>query len=573
MIHFHPNNYHDELVYSIVARYHRMSPNLFNSQTTTDLFGTKITYSFAELPLHMKYFSDCLGLCFDDVIYNHTMFPLYAPFMSKEKAEAIYRRMIGKNDSSKRVDSGIYQCGIPYTRTLKYCSICKNEMEEKVGVSYWRRIHQVFGVKICPIHRIWLCDSGIIVPNKKNFLDLQILPCEIVQQKTEKNDANYNNYLALAEGVHFLLNNKLNNLCKNELTRRYIVLLQQKGMAFGNGRIKIKELIEELQLFYGEALLKEVNCDFQNGHRFSWLDRLLHGRGSFFHPIQHLLLINFLDDNTTTFLDKKNETIQYLPYGSGPWYCMNPVCDFYKQRVISTCNLKQRKGLKHPMGSFRCLCGYTYSRKKPIQNEMNRNEIRVLKYGNVWEQKLRLMIDKEKMSIKKAAKQLAVTSLTVTRYINKQEKALVEKKESNEFTKLKQRKKWLEIMDKYPNLTRTQLRKYLQKEYIWLYRYDRQWLEENSPPSTRAVCKEDKIDWGERDILLSEKIPNAVKNIKGRKDKLQRVTITTIAKYIDGYSYIPKYLSKLPRTKKKIEQFIENDKEYLERKKSKYNVE
>ncbi|WP_165770728.1 TnsD family Tn7-like transposition protein [Bacillus cereus] len=566
MIRFHPNNYHDELVYSIMARYHQMSPNSSNSQTITDLFGTKITYSFAELPLNLKYFSQCLKLHFDDVVYNHTMFPLYAPFMSKEKITAIYQRMIGECDSSRRVDSGIYQCGIPYTRTLKYCPICKNEAEEQIGIAYWKRTHQVFGVKICPIHKVWLCDSGITVPNKRKFLDLQVLPQNIIQQKIKEDDIDFHSCLAISEGLHTLLNNRFPHLYCNELKRRYMILLQQRGMALDNERVKTKQLCEELQLFYGEGFLKKMYCDFQSGYRHSWVDRLLHGRGAFFHPIQHLLLIHFLEEDVVNFFRKKNEEIQYIPYGLGPWHCLNPVCTFYKQKIIPTCSLKQKKDWWYPIGTFQCICGYTYSRKKPIQDEMDRNEITVLKYGDEWEKKLYLMITKEKISIKKAAKNLAVTPLTVSRYIKKQEVTVVEQKISDEFVKLHQREKWKKLIEKYPNLTREQLRRCSKGAHIWLYRNDRKWLEENSPTVKKGTSKLERIDWKKRDALLSEKVEEAVKHIKNRKGKFQRVTITTIAKYIDGYSYIPKYLSKLPRTKKIIEQYIETDKEYLYRK-------
>nr|WP_255445420.1 TnsD family transposase [Bacillus sp. FDAARGOS_235] len=543
-----------------------MSANSSNSQTIVDLFGTKITYSFAELPLNVKYFSQCLKLHFDNVVYEHTMFPLYAPFMDKEKSTAICQRMIGECDSSKRVDSGIYQCGIPYTRTLKYCPICKDEAEEQIGIAYWKRTHQVFGVKICPIHKVWLCDSGIMVPNKRKFLDLQQIPQNIIQADIQGDGMNFHVFLSIAEGVHTLLNNRFPNLYRNELIRRYMVLLQQRGMALNNGRVKIKQLCEELELFYGEEFLSKMLCDFQNGYRHSWLDRLLHGRGAFFHPLQHLLLIYFLECDISNFFQKKDEEIQYTPYGVGPWKCMNPVCEFYKQQVIPTCSLKNKKDGCYPIGTFQCICGYTYSRKKAIHNEMNRDEITVLKYGDKWEAKLHLMITKEKISIKNAAKELLVTPLTVSRYMKKEKVTAVKQKISDEFMKLQQRKRWKNIVRMYPNLTQEQLRRCSEGLYIWLYRKDREWLVENAPTIKKRKTKLERIDWEKRDVLLSEKVEEAVKHIKNKKGKFQRVTITTIAKYIDGYSYIPKYLSKLPRTQKIIEQYIENDKEYLQRK-------
>lgn len=97
-------------------------------------------------------------------------------------------------------------------------------------------------------------------------------------------------------------------------------------------------------------------------------------------------------------------------------------------------------------------------------------------------------------------------------------------------------------------LTRTDIHNKCKREYIYLYRYDKEWLFNNLPIKVKASPDDCRINWNKRDNyylgLLKEKYRELIS-----KDPAIRITKGSLAKPLGILANIEKKLEKLPLTK------------------------
>jgi hypothetical protein len=88
MISFLPKPYPDEILYSILARYHIRSGNTSPKATLKELFNSQTTIATIDLPSNLDYLIKNLQFVsnyqIEDLIYKHTLYPLYSPFLQKK---------------------------------------------------------------------------------------------------------------------------------------------------------------------------------------------------------------------------------------------------------------------------------------------------------------------------------------------------------------------------------------------------------------------------------------------------------------------------------------------------------
>lgn len=78
---YFPRLYPDELLYSGIARC-RVHLGIGNHKTLLHmLFGDSKVAAITDLPTHLTALANNTGLDAEGMILNHTLFPLYAPFI------------------------------------------------------------------------------------------------------------------------------------------------------------------------------------------------------------------------------------------------------------------------------------------------------------------------------------------------------------------------------------------------------------------------------------------------------------------------------------------------------------
>ncbi len=161
MIGFFPDPYPDELLYSVCARFADRVQYRGKSSVIRELFGTRNAVAIVDFPCRLGHLVDILPsghhYTVDRFIDDHTLLPFYSPFCPPQRINQVREDMRGSNGCR------IYgRLGILVNRPadwLQFCPICVNNDIQKFGECYWHRVHQLPGVKVCPIHGVFLEES------------------------------------------------------------------------------------------------------------------------------------------------------------------------------------------------------------------------------------------------------------------------------------------------------------------------------------------------------------------------------------------------------------------------------
>lgn len=127
---------------------------------------------------------------------------------------------------------------------------------------------------------------------------------------------------------------------------------------------------------------------------------------------------------------------------------------------------------------------------------------------------------------------------------------------------IKYRKAILNYIRENKGIKRTELRKVLEKEYIYLYRHDSEWLFNNLPSRIEKTIQENKkVNWKERDeryvVLLEKRYKEAINEIE-----IKRITKGLLGKPLGILDNLEKHLDKLPKTKRYLDEVCETTKDF-----------
>lgn len=589
MIRYFPNIYSDELLYSAFCRYYKNTKERSCKTTLKELIPKDNPLAIMQFPsnieLFIKQFNNINYYSAEDIIFRFTMLPLYYPFLDIDRQQYAINNMKGNNGKGICMKLGVMASSLKALRFLKFCPECLKEDKLRYGEVYWHRSHNVEKVYLCHKHNIRLeqfcnvCNSPIATKNKFKLTPL-MTECEnghdITNQRLPiKNRMCYmEEHIKISKAVEFLLNSNLREFNIEKVFNRYINLLGKRGFLTISGRFKMKELKQQFVSYYEEGFLKELGLSIDLNSNYSWLEELFHKRKKMTHPIKHILVINFLVDNFTEFFLDYN--IELKPFEVGPWPCLNPIANHYMEHVIEDYEINYDGKSKEIVGTFKCKCGFIYTRRLTSDEDNNTyKKTKIKEFGWLWGNKLKETILSEGGSLRHIAKIMKADPMTIKKYASKlglkptwnevEKNANIRlDKNSNSFNYDKHR-----IKDEYKNrlldylsknqVSKTQLRKKFKKEYIWLYRNDKELLIEllNKCNKYTGSMSNKKVDWNERDNMIYSLIKDDIKKIL-ESEKPIRITISRLGNDIGYISLLEKHLDKLPRTKKLLEENIES---------------
>jgi DNA-binding transcriptional MerR regulator len=524
------------------------------------IFDDKYTTASVDLPSNIgglvRNLPITSQITVEQLIMKHTLFPFYSAFLLPGQADAVYRSMIKGNGNDIYTRLGIMGSSIRRNKYIRYCKECLCRDIKIYGESYWHRMHQIPGLDVCVEHGISLLDSDVQLhgENKYKFIaaDAHYSSLDCVVKKTPSNEIE--KYQHLGNNIKMLLNNKYPNRSFDWFEQYYWNKLKELGYSSILGhKVDQDRLCRDFISYFGESFLER----FQSGiHRKNnWLKQITRTHQRTFHPIRHLLLLQFLNSDVNEIFFQSDS---YKPFGHGPWMCMNPAADHYGSLAINevTLTVKEKKAI----GTFSCSCGFVYILRA---GEETKNGIRVKQFGKVWEEECKRLAETG-MSLKEIGKRLHANKRTVKKYIYKEERREGEERKSEvEKQRTEDRMEWKRMQKKNPSLSRTELRNLNPTLFNRLYRTDRSWLERESPTKVRRIlATKPRINWNSRDSELVEKIKTAVVVIQTKEGKPKQLSKNAIGLAIGQGSLLEKHLDKLPQTKAYLEMVVENKEQY-----------
>ncbi|USD67366.1 TnsD family Tn7-like transposition protein [Vibrio sp. SCSIO 43136] len=160
-----PVPYTEELIYSVVARagVHAgiTSPKLL----LETVFEDRKVIPTVDLPSHLSqisgHYPPSLNLTTLSLIYQHTLFPIYAPFVSEAKRQDGIEWMTEQSRGVIHLVFGIVASLVKQAQHLQYCPKCFEEQRTQYGERYWTRDWLVPGVTWCLKHQTTLLQSAL----------------------------------------------------------------------------------------------------------------------------------------------------------------------------------------------------------------------------------------------------------------------------------------------------------------------------------------------------------------------------------------------------------------------------
>ncbi|MGM9986959.1 MAG: TnsD family transposase [Bacillaceae bacterium] len=549
MLPFFTNPYPDELLYSAVARYHFYSGNIDCKDTLEELFGSRSVISSVGIGSHFSFLAAQLGEHYsvESLLVNHTIYPYYAPFLSKERQQKIIEDVKG-DGKGLYTRLGFVAGGICRKDGLYYCSKCAKDDVEKYGEPYIHREHQLEGINYCSHHEIRLRKYPIQSDSRIEYIRFETKYMNL--SELEEVEPYKSISVSLAKLAYQLLQLPLHQLNRSQIRAKYISLLQEENLMTASKRIRQKELYEAFSAFYPQNFLKQHESNIDEDYECNWLKVLLRNSKRHVHPFRHLLFMNFMKQSIETLQDISDYT---SVFGEEPFPCLNKAASHYKECVIPVVKVTKDFKSKNLIGTFICSCGFIYARKQTT----DRFEIgRVKQFGDVWQQKL-YQLKNENLSIRAIARMLGVDSKTVKKYLGENtELNKVGDKQLSTSRLQECKQQWQQLQVTYPQMSRTALREKNEAVYMYLYRHDKEWLMSNCPKLQHKVTPNIKVDWSKRDQHYVQQIKLLHKKML-KEEKTIRITVSSVGRRLSILANLQYHLDKLPLTELLLTQITE----------------
>lgn len=556
MLPFFTNPYPDELIYSAIARYHFYSGNIDCKDTLEEVFQSRSVIPSVEIGSHFSTLAQQLSPNYSvkSLLAKHTIYPYYAPFLSNNRKKEILEDVLG-DGQGLYTRLGMVAGGICKKDGLFYCPECTTNDVEQYGEPYIHREHQLQGIVYCAHHELKLKKYPIDFSKSSRIefirFDKKLMNLSILQEVEPKEFITIQ--IALAKMAYQLLPVPIHQFSRESINLKYHALLRERNLITTSNRIRQNELYKAFQSRFPKGFLEKYESTIDVNDEYNWLKVITRNIKRHAHPFRHLLMLYFLEIDVESFLKIEADS---GPFGRGPWPCLNKAASHYKQYVIADVIITRDFKTTNPIGTFSCSCGFKYARKGPDQSKEDKYQVgRVKNYGEVWQKKLNELANKG-LSIRAIARELNVDSKTVKKYLaNREELINIEIAENDRLTE-QYRIELLKEMNQISKITRTHLRKRLPKQYMFLYRHDKEWLFTNLPTKCKKKQPTQTVDWDLRDQKYYKKIKLFHHEIL-LLEKPVRITQSLIGKRLGILANLEKHLVKLPRTKKLLNEINE----------------
>jgi hypothetical protein len=575
-----PAPYRDELWYSVGARFSdRMQ---FGTETGTmqALYGSRHAVATVDLPHRLGALVSQLPpghVCtVETIIDQHTFLPYYSPFLTTCTYAKVRGWMEDSTKSSVRVKCGACTNRVRPPKFFRSCPLCDRENRDRDGETYWRRLFQLPGVEVCPIHEVFLEPSDIRLDplaNRHRYNSAERAHLGTMVHLTNTQDPAHRILLDLAERIDWLLDQERLNPGLEFMHQQYGAVLASKGFATRAGSVRMDDLRRTVLAFYGSKLLDLLQCGLPPEKGDGWLGYLLRKPNTAVAPLRHLLLLLALEVDLERFFypDGFEQAVQPCPAAAGPWPCLSRVCQNHGKTSIGHADVQppDTNGVRHLV--IRCTqCGFTYQLRDGAEIPTRANH--VIDYGPTWKNLLRQQWADYSISLRLMANNLGVDPKTVKRRAVElglafpregkrpvTKRGLYVAKQRDKTKRLEShRRAWTELRRGRPAAGTKELRSHAPALYAWLYRNDRKWLTENRPPRKRPPSAPSHVDWAKRDEALAGQIATIAAQIKNRPGRPRRVTVTAIGRALGKQSLFEAALAKLILTRSVIRGVLES---------------
>ncbi|WP_375199896.1 TnsD family transposase [Bacillus sp. RS11] len=554
MLPFFTNPYPNELIYSAIARYHFYSGNIDCKDTLEELFDNRSVIPSVGIGSYFSVLAEKLGAQYsvESLLANHTIYPYYSSFLSKQRQQEILND-VKEDGKALYTRLGMIAGSICIKNGIYYCAICAKSDIEQYGEPYIHREHQLQGIDYCPHHEVLLREYPVIKDSRIEYIRFELNHMNL--SELYEIDPHKEMSVYLAKQAYKLLHLPLHKLSREDINSKYKALLREHNLITASNRVRQHELYQAFKITFSSDFLKCYQSELSEEDEYNWIKVLTRNMKRHVHPFRHLLFLYFLKHDIEELVVL---TKDLGAFGTGPFPCLNKAASHYKQLIIQKVEVTRDYKSKNLIGTFTCSCGFIYARKQTT----DMFEIgRVKAFGGVWIEKLKTLTQ-EKLSIRAMAKILGVDSKTIKRYLSGSVELKQAASHEHSVNKLSQYKKeLLNEIRQNPRLSHTELREQFPKQYMYLYRNEKSYLESMLPKVQRQNKPTTSVNWLKRDQQYVQRIKKLYLKLI-QEPKPIRITKSVLGRRLGILANLERHLDKLPKTNKLLHDITESVPEF-----------
>lgn len=483
----------DQTLYSWCGEVHRWNGNPIGIDTSLQLFGSPRAGFFHDFPAHLDALVERTAGAIGDtrtLACGHTLLGYYLPFVPTRRAQEMLAGVSESKLVRLKFHLALPKSGIGASHPLKGCDACFGEDESAGRLPYWRLEHQWPSVLICRAHgRLLSVAADSYTPiHRRDWLLPRLGPARQWIQPPALGAEGREVLMRLAHLSAAVAGQEPSALSPDRVARTYRTAFLAEGFVLKSGDVSDERLGARLrQRFAALADVPSLASLVRpaKGASAWWRPALMEATAM--HPVKHLLLIDLLFTDWPAF-----EAALVDAEGGGtvnPVSTSAPVEPADDPRMTKFASLVQGglsiSAAARSMGftastgvRWAKLLGIPYTpRTKSIGHETLQCVRRLLAEG------------RSKAEVVSAS---GMSLFSLNRLISSEpgvRHAWIEARMAD--GRATYRQHFLEVLQRHSGLPLSAIRLLPGNGYHWLYRNDRQWLEENLPAIWRAPSSDD----------------------------------------------------------------------------------
>lgn len=242
-----------------------------------------------DLPSRIRRINDLLSqtrrFTTTTLIYDHTLFPLYAPFIPEHRRKLALKRMLKNTNGTVHLMLGVAASRTKAAQQLRYCKICSRKQFLELGESFWRRDWFLPSLPYCHLH-----GELTIVEITKGSRRHEFIPLLFDQEIREVIEEPDCKLRSLAEKALGLL--QLPEMCSPSLdqwSRFYRDIARENGLTKGRF-LKIGEIGETVKAAFGTKTLQLIGLCPSTDQQSNWITAMFRKQRKAFSYLEHLIV-------------------------------------------------------------------------------------------------------------------------------------------------------------------------------------------------------------------------------------------------------------------------------------------
>ncbi|WP_394245208.1 TnsD family Tn7-like transposition protein [Vibrio astriarenae] len=462
-----PHAYPDELLFGRVIRYLTLSGETPGSFVGKILLSSRHKMHPA-LTAGVKNLAKLADEGASELLYRQTLAPIFMFYLPSHSNKL--KTMLMGNDGNKALwQSQLASFGLGHSCGLKWCSQCAKEDVVKLGVSYWRRSHQILGVSVCHKHQQRLHHLAL---NSRQGLSKGLYPtCESPKHTALGIE------LTLAKFSNEILQLASARQAPFNCAQAYRNKLDDLGYITRGFRVRRLRLFDEFYQYCSSYPQYDDNSLPRSHRDYRYLSELLIPMSNH-HPFRHLLFGSWLFESAeelsefetvnTSISVKSSDHVSDC--GGVEKCCVNLLSSGKSMAEVCRRTGKSRTYLKRIAAKH----GIRLNLKpRKLTTQLKKNVLRLAK----------LSMHRERIA------SICDISIGSVEQIISSQSGLVSWRKQCHFES--KRRRCRVNLKRYvvgnPNALRRDIKSGCNASFFWLYHNDRKWLEKTLPIATKHL--------------------------------------------------------------------------------------